>query len=575
MQEVCYGVLCFVPPDNSTVPRIFGFAEFISALALLVITYTLVDVRYRFRLAIAPTPLFQRTFAVIGLVGIQTLVTEVWLAQGWWLPKTVYLTRVIWQGYFGLLFLVTFMTWVWYAYIRPPVYGRHNYRRYAQELYRLVVRGNDGELAVIADELRRSAKSLVSFAPTASRWNQLKGDDLPAAEGYAHDVLQLIANRKLCRYVVATAPTTAIVFFEEAVRAQKYELPLGTFAKNVATEAVANLDSPLYHELDVFSSGLLGHLRPFRQAVWGHYALVEGLGANFESPLDVSYQERDEWTAHQWKAYCRATVTTLAAYVREPLGRHMHPSTLFRAADAIESSFNDFYKLQDITADYYSTDTCRRLCTAVKFVEDAVDVLDKHEASPLPHTLRRRKEDYGQDIYDALADLMFELVFAASSITGPPEKAWSVHHNMVWSQFFGLGKKSRNWRVLQFKLRRLLYNEIAEIETMPNYKNARILGICLNVTGLKVRSGNYGRDYRALARAIFPIAQRCYATLRQRMPRVAEAVLIGGITYDVERNSLVKTYLQGLNEQSSREYLQLADAEDMDHRTGRGSESQK
>ena len=560
MQEICYGVLCFVPPDNSAVPRIFGFAEFISSLALLVITYTLVDVRYKFRLAIAPTPLFQRTFAVIGLIGIQTLVTEVWLAQGWWLPKTVYLTRVIWQGYFGLLFLVTFMTWVWYAYIRPPVYGRKNYRQYAEELYRLIVRGSDGELAVIADELRKSAKGLISFAPTPSRRKEFEVTGLPAVEGYAQDVLQLIANRKLCRHVVAAAPTTAIVFFEEAVRATKYALPLGTFSKNIATEAVANLDSPLYHEIDVFSSGLLGHLQPFRQAIWGHYALVEGLGNSFGSPLDVDYQERDEWTAHQWKAYCRAAITTLSAYVRETRGHADLSSAIFRAVHAIESSFQDFYKLQDITTDYYSTDICGRMGAAVRFVEDAVRVLEEAGDSPLPHTLRRKKDDYGRDIYDVLANLMFQLVFSASSIVGPPEKAWSVHHNMVWSKFFSLGRGSCHWRILQFKLRRLLYNEIAEVETMPNFKNARILGFCLNVLGLEVRSGNYGREYRPLARAVLPLAQRCYAKFRQRMPRVAEEVLIGGITYDPEHNRLVKTYLQGLNDEPPKVYLQLEQA---------------
>lgn len=41
------------------------------------------------------------------------------------------------------------------------------------------------------------------------------------------------------------------------------------------------------------------------------------------------------------------------------------------------------------------------------------------------------------------------------------------------------------------------------------------------------------------------------------MPRVAEAVLIGSITYDGENNRLVKSYLQGLKDEVPREYLQL------------------
>ena len=561
MEEACYWFLCFAPPIKSDVPRIFGFAEFISALALLVITYTLVDVRYRFRLAIAPTPLYQRTFAVIGLIGVETLLAEVWLAQGWWLPKTVFLTRAIWQGYFGLLFLVTFMSWVWYAYIRPPIYNRRNFRRYAEELYSHILKGSDTELAIIADELRRSAKALVDFAPSTPRRHRPPEDAAPKlqvteVEGYASDVLQLIANRKLCRHIVASAPATAIGFFEAAVAVEKYHIPLGTFAQNITAEAVANLDSLLYHEADPFSSGLLGRLQPFSQAIYGNFALVEGLGERFGSPIDVDYRDRSEWTAHQWKAYNRAVITTLGAYVRETRGWR-HSTSLFRAVDAIEHSVDDFYKLQDITADYYSTDIYQRLDTAVQFVRDAVKEIDKQEHPPEVHQLRRHEGDYNKDIYDLLAGLMFELVFKASSVSGPPDKAWTVHHNMVWGDFFNLGAEGRTWKILQFKLRRLLYDEIASMEKLPNFKNARFLGLCLNVIGFKIGTGSHGRGYRALAKVILPFTQRCYPRLRQKLPRVAEAVLIGGIAYSAEHNRLVKTYLQGLRDEPSREYLQL------------------
>lgn len=566
-EEICYWFLCFAPPDKSDVPRIFGFAEFISALALLVITYTLVDVRYRFRLAIAPSPLYPLTFGVIGLIGVESLLTEVWLAQGWWLPKTEFLTRTIWQGYFGLLFLVTFMTWVWYAYIRPPIYGRRNFQQYAQELYRIIVKGADGELTVIADELRRSAKSLVTFAPSTPRRYGPPDEgagakvQLSDVNGYAHAVLRLIANRKLCRHIVGSSPTTAIVFFQEASDAKKYHLALGTFAKNIVAEAIANHDSILYHEADAFSSGLLGQLKPFSQAVFGDYALLEGLSEQFGSPLDISYEDYWEWSAREWKAYSQVAITAIGAYLSKTRGWH-HSLSIFRALDTIEHAFRDAYKLNDITTEYYSTDIYKRLDVAVHFVRDVVEEIDKRERPSVPHVLRRREGDHQKDIYDLLANLMFELIFAASAVSGPPDKAWSIQHNTVWGEFFNLSTESETWKTLQFKLRRLLYNEIASIEKHPNFKNARILGYCLNVMGLNLHRGSYGKEYLALAKVTYPLAQRCFLKLRQKIPRVAEAVLIGGITYDAERNRLVKTYLQGLREEPSREYLQLIDIED-------------
>jgi hypothetical protein len=458
------------------------------------------------------------------------------------------------------------MTWVWYAYIRPPIYGRRNFRQYAQELFRIIVKGADSELAVIADELTRSAKSLVAFAPSIPRRYGPPDEDndakvqLSNVEGYARDILRLIANRKLCRHIIASSPTTAIVFFQEASDAKKYHLPLGTFAKNIAAEAISNHDSILYHEADKFSSGLLGHLKPFSQAIFGDYALLEGLGEQFGSPLDIDYEDYWEWNAHEWKAYSRAAITAISAHLSKTRGGH-HSYSIFRAVNTVEHAFRDAYKLNEIRTEYYSTDVYKRLDVAVHFVRDAVEEIDKQERPPVLHVLRRRNGDYQKDIYDLLANLMFELILAVSAVSGPPDKAWWIQHNTVWGEFFNLSTNSATWKSLQFKLRRLLYDEIASIERLPNFKNARILGYCLNVMGLQAHSGNFGREYRALAKAIYPLAKRCYTKLRLEMPRVAEAVLIGSITYDAEHNRLVKTYLQGLREKPSSEYLQLNDIE--------------
>ncbi|CAN7593653.1 hypothetical protein LJR175_004410 [Variovorax sp. LjRoot175] len=122
--EVCYLAFCFVPLGKET-PRLFGFAEFISSLALMVIVFTITDIRYRFRVAIAPSRLYRLTFGLMAFIGLATLLTEVWLAEGWWVPRSS-LTRSGWQAALGALFLGTFMTWVWYAFIRPPVFGRRN-----------------------------------------------------------------------------------------------------------------------------------------------------------------------------------------------------------------------------------------------------------------------------------------------------------------------------------------------------------------------------------------------------------------------------------------------------------------
>jgi hypothetical protein len=93
MNEICYWYICFVPVSISPATKIFGFSEFLAAIALLAVLYTITDVRYKFRIAITPGSLYVTTFGIIAAIGFQTLLTEIWIAEGWWVPKTIGLTR--------------------------------------------------------------------------------------------------------------------------------------------------------------------------------------------------------------------------------------------------------------------------------------------------------------------------------------------------------------------------------------------------------------------------------------------------------------------------------------------------
>lgn len=562
---VCYWLLCFVPPATGNGPKIFGFAEFIAAVALLVLLYMIADIRYKFRLAITPGELYTVTFGLITTIGAETLITEVWVAEGWWVPQTAGLTKSIWQTMFGALFLTSFLTWMYYAFIRPPVFSKRNARRFAQSLYRLVLKGNDAELSVIANELARSATPLVKYSrrlPSRFHKNDNRSaQDVkrvkPGVEDYAHDVLLLVANRKLCRHIVESSPVTALAFFDSMAVEQKYDIPIGQFAKSISTEAIANKDSILYHEGDGFTSGLIGYLKPWTQTVYGNFEIVEALATRFGSPLDIDYRAMWSWDADQWAAYARCTLAAFQGHLTsESSDRHSY--AIYRALQNLHGAFRDVYKLNEAIGELHTNDIFERLRAAVKFVKDAVDLIDEQKTPPSTK-LRRRKDDPQKDIYDNLADLMFEILFAASSVSEPPEQCWTIHHNATWGEFFGIGTEGKAWKLVQFKLRRLLYGEVARMTEMPNYKGARILGLLLNVMGTKVTTGRqgFGRNFRPLAKAVHAWTRRSYLKLRENLPDVADAVLIGSISFDEEGSRLVKTYIKGLSKEAPREYLKL------------------
>jgi hypothetical protein len=97
-------------------------------------------------------------------------------------------------------------------------------------------------------------------------------------------------------------------------------------------------------------------------------------------------------------------------------------------------------------------------------------------------------------------------------------------------------------KVIKFKVRRLLYDEVSESGHLSGFKGAKVLGFCLNVMGLEVGKADYFRDSRPLQKAILSWTKSKYAWLQSQNQRNAEAALVDGITYDPTGHRITKTY---------------------------------
>ncbi len=559
--EQCFVGVCFVPLDGSG-QKFFGFSEFLAGLALMVLAWTIADVRYQFRVRTAPIPLRGITFSVVAAVGVLTLLTDLWRAQQWLVPKGDFLTPASWQAILGGLFLLTFLTWAWFAFIRPPIYGRHNAQRFVQTLYGFILKGSPTELAIIADELAYSARAFVYYAKDRGRWKGYRPEHereekTPSkVEGYANDLLLLIADKRLCRSIVSSAPGTALVVFQAMTDLKKYGIQVETFASNIVNEAMVNKESFIYHEAEGYESGLIGYHKPLSQAMFANFELVETVG----SLLDPDVYGIRKWDAIQWEAYCRVVLMAYNGYVRT--GYEGHSSALYRAKMCIESAVSDLYTLNGLPS-AWETDSFRRLRVVVEFVKSAVEILD---AKGIPdHVSIRIRENYGhprETLYDHIASLIFEVIFHASAVKSPQWGCWTVQHNSVWSELFNFNHlDSPAGKVVKFKVRRLLYDEIAKMKRFPNFKGAKMLGFCLNVMGLTIRSVDYEKDSRALQKAVLAWTRKNFIWLHSYNPRITEDCLVDGMTFDVDNRRLVKTSpAEGLRREPKYVYFEL-DAE--------------
>lgn len=555
MTERCQWIVCFIPLD-ATGPKFFGFSEFLAGLALMVLVWTIADVRYKFRIQTAPLPLRAITFWVVVAIGVLTLLTDLWRTEGWLVPKGSLLTPGTWQGLLGAVFLLTFLAWAWFAFIRPPRYGVRNAKRFANTLYASIIKSAPEELGVIADELARSAETLIRFAPERAKHKAAAKSEPKSkrevAAAYANDVLLLIADKRFCREIVRSSPGTAWAVFSEVNVAKKYRVPIGTFGANIVRAAIENKDSFLFHEGDGYASGLLGYQKPLSQAIFSNYELVEAAG----TLLDPEPGDPGDWDEDQWKAYCRVVLLTFRSFVVGGF-HHSHSFSLFRAFSQIERACGDLYKLNG-QSEHWEHELLARVYVIVKFIQEAVRVLDE---KPIPSAAKARigRLQGGESFYDYLARLIFNLVFSASAVRAPWDICWHVQHNSVWSSLFHLnGLDTPAGKLVKAKVRRLIYEEIVQMERFPNYKGAKILGLCLNVLGLQPNVPPRDPHDRALQLVVLAWAKRNYVRLHAANPLVAAECLVDRITYEADGPRLVNTYpVENLRTEARRVVLDL------------------
>jgi hypothetical protein len=156
-----------------------------------------------------------------------------------------------------------------------------------------------------------------------------------------------------------------------------------------------------------------------------------------------------------------------------------------------------------------------------------------------------------------IAAMMFEIILAAGYLKGPEPLCWFVQHNLIWGPIFSLHRTAA-YRIVQFKLRRLLYDEICNLGRFPNFKSSRILGFCLAVLGLVVgKRGQYDHEEYALRRVVVAWAKKHFLSLHDVQPYVAETCLLGAISFDPEGARLVRTWPRNLDLEQHKDYLEL------------------
>jgi hypothetical protein len=541
-----------VPPSSGS---IFGLAEYLASLALFLVVMTASDFRYRYRLSLTRINLRRVGFWIGFGIGIAILVTDVWFQNHLPIPKLISNGNNL-KALLGLIFLLFVFWLISVAIIRPPSFASANAEQFFRAHYQFIHQGNPDRLQVLAEELPRSIERIVAFAAKAPANPDSKATQTDTATERARHLLLLIGDRRFCRVVVDRAPVFAFACLLEAQKHVAGRLPIFQFARNIGQEFIRNTDSAFYQEGSGFHSGFVGYQKPVTNIIFGNYRFVEKCASEGESPIDTDYREFGSFDEKQMEGYTRAGLAFLESYLVATKGRaHAHSYALVRMLSSLESALSAVYRLDKREGSYDSPEYAR-LRLIVRFITDAMVLVEEHAAKP--STFRPPEQIFDNDIYDELAALIFETIFAASGVSAPPWTSWLVQHNSVWSPIFSM-HKDQSYKIVGLKVRRLLYEEIKSMDEWANFKGARVLGYCLHVLGLTLRDRHtgYAKEFYPLQLVALRWVKANFRRLLSDHPQVAQACLQGSISYDNEGHRLVQTYENAIGKEPRRILFQL------------------
>lgn len=534
IEKCLMGICIELTPIDASAPKFFGFSEFLTSLALMVLAWTTTDVRYRFRIECAPIPLKGITFGVVVIVGMLTLLTDLWRTEQWLVLTNIPLTIGSWQALMGGMLLLNFFLWIWFAFIRPATYGKLNAKRFTQALEKIILKGSKEDLSIIADELTQSIKNIVTYAMKEK--TSQDAHKLQKVQTHANKILELIADKNFCHAIATSSPATAITLYTEMENNNKYDIPVENFTKNLIGEAIIEKSSFIYREIS-------GNKKPLSQALFSNYKMSEAIGTTLCPNITYVYK----FDADQWKAYFLITLTVLKNY--NPQEHGIYSNTLKAALDNAKQSTRDSYVLDTIPDASYNNEYAKRIITTIEFTRKFIEKINEKEA-PKNIKIKTIREDLPLEeqviakdsIYDNVASLMLGIVIDMSRVTNP---AWEKHIShflmplLLGHDYQAVGIE----KIIQAKFRRKIYNDIKSMGKTPNQRAAREIRLILNTTDPRTPEHKRKHGSSILQKAVLGWLKRSYDRLYRNNRKIAEICLGENTVYDNTNHRIVRKYV--------------------------------
>lgn len=429
-----------------------------------------------------------------------------------------------WQAFLGGAFLAVFVLWITTAFLFPPRFDEGNASKFIDLAFRTVAVGDDPDLAVLAEGLAPSAKGIVKMAGEASA----APGELTRRNRLAGELLSVLADPAFCRVAVKAAPGTLHELFIGLRESPRASWAIGQLARNVLDAAINNRESFLHRETALSTSGLAAQSQVVSRAIFGDIQVLDGIQLLF------SKHEAYEWTSREWDAYLRAAGHAFSSYAKNP---HVHSPTVSDILSTLEAGTGRMQRL-NATSDIAHADERAITRSILDFIKAAATML----ASDAACLERWSHEEFSP--LQQLSKMAAKVLLDAATVKSPGDTSWWIQYNDAWRGVFGRthGRGEVVMAEIRARAARMVWGQIRQLESHPNFVGGQLLGLCLNISWV-VGDGRKGRsDESKTERALLWLTRRWtkahFDWLYDYDPNVATSGFSDLVTYQPKRLAL-------------------------------------
>lgn len=390
----------------------FGFSEFLTGFAILMIAWTTTDYKFQFRIKISKFP--QKKLYIIAIViGAIALVCDFLSA----IEILCSLVHLIIQLVCSVTLFSLVVYWMVRAFLKPPIFNQSNCERYKTEFFRVCDYGTDEELNVITQEMSDSVNTLVDSALDYEI--DKESNSFSKIQEQILYIFTRMGTERFCRIAAKNGFGEKLLL--RIASTGRFNVGLESFADNFITEALKCDESFILNDTNPRNAHLGSSLTKIK-TIYGNKKLLLRLYGLIQP--DISSTRN--WNTKQIKAY----VTCLSTAFDTCYGERAIKFSFLKSYEILENTIKRCCTQEDPDIE------CKDLFEGtIYFYQKVIDT------SFTQKNIFKQKYSYSdkfpeQDFIDYFVDSVIKIIYFASTVRGDIQYRETIQNELCLNKIF-------------------------------------------------------------------------------------------------------------------------------------------